>query len=457
MGVKISNFMQRGRYFLISLLFLMPIHAYGASVVSPALDTGDTAWMLISAALVLLMTIPGLALFYAGMVRKKNVLATMMQSFSICCMITILWVVIGYSLVFTTGSPVIGTGSQFMLNGILDHYHLGVDKGFVLGADSPAPVLMTIPQSVYVVFQMTFIIISVAILVGSAAERIKFSALCLFCIFWGLLSYVPIAHWVWSSTGWLAALGAIDFAGGTVVHINAGVAGLVCALMLGKRIGFGKHDLSPHNVGYAVIGASLLWVGWFGFNAGSALGANGRAGMAMLVTQVAAAAGGIGWMCIEWIKRKKPTVLGIVSGAVAGLVVITPAAGFVLPGPALLMGFLGGITCFWSCSYLKHKLGYDDSLDAFGVHGVGGIVGAILTGVFAFGPLSATEADPAGISASVGLVIAQVEAVVVTIIWSGVVSWVLLKLIDKFIGLRVDSDAEREGLDMALHNEQINS
>lgn len=454
---RILNSFRLKNYFLIGLLFLMPMHAYGATVVSPTLDTGDTAWMLISATLVLMMTIPGLALFYAGMVRKKNVLATMMQSFAICCMMSILWVVIGYSLVFTTGTPYIGNLSQFMLNGILEHFHFGIDKGFVLGADTAAPVMMTIPQSVYVVFQMTFIIISVAILVGSAAERIKFSALCVFCILWGLLSYVPIAHWVWSPDGWLASLGAIDFAGGTVVHINAGVAGLVCAIMIGKRIGIGKSDLSPHNVGYAVIGASLLWVGWFGFNAGSALGANGRAGMAMLVTQVAAASGGIGWMCIEWIKRKKPTVLGIVSGAVAGLVVITPAAGFVLPGPAILMGFIGGIACFWSCSYLKHKLGYDDSLDAFGVHGIGGIIGAILTGVFAFGPLSATEADPAGISASISLVIAQIEAVAVTIIWSGGISWILLTVIDKVIGLRVDPDDERLGLDMSLHNEQINS
>ncbi|MDI2091653.1 ammonium transporter [Commensalibacter oyaizuii] len=437
---------------------LLPYHGYAATqVVSPALDTGDTAWMLMSAALVLLMTVPGIALFYAGMVRKKNVLATMMQSFSICCLMSVMWMVIGYSLVFTTGSPFIGGVSKIMLNGILDSYHYGIDKGFVLGADTASPVIMTIPQSVYVVFQMTFIIISVAILAGSVAERIKFSALCVFCIFWGLLSYVPIAHWVWTSTGWLAELGAIDFAGGTVVHINAGVAGLVCALVVGKRIGYGKRDLSPFNVGYAVMGASLLWFGWFGFNAGSALGANGRAGMAMLVTQIAAASGGIGWMSIEWLMRKKPTVLGTVSGAVAGLVVITPAAGFVMPGPALVMGFIGGVSCFWSCSYLKRKLGYDDSLDAFGVHGVGGIIGAILTGVFAFGPLSATETDPAGISASFGLVVAQIEAVVVTILWSGIVSLVLLKIIDATIGLRVDQDSEREGLDMVLHNEQINT
>lgn len=316
---------------------------------------------------------------------------------------------------------------------------------------------MTIPESVYVIFQMTFIIISVAILFGSVAERIKFSALCLFCILWGLFSYIPIAHWVWSPTGWLAGLGAIDFAGGTVVHINAGVAGLMSALMVGKRVGYGKSDLAPHNVGYAVMGVSLLWVGWFGFNAGSALGANGRAGMAMLVTQIAAASGGIGWMLIEWILRKKPTVLGTISGAVAGLVVITPAAGFVLPASALFMGFVGGIACFWSCSYLKRELKYDDTLDAFGVHGVGGIIGAILTGFFACGQLSATKSNPAGVSASLSLVIAQLEAVTVTIIWSGIISLVLLKSIDTWIGLRVNPDAERQGLDMVLHNEQINS
>lgn len=458
MRLRNKHLLQVERFFLfmVSIVALDPLSVSAATPVAPMLDTGDTAWMLISSTLVLLMTIPGLALFYAGMVRKKNVLATMMQSFAICCIITLLWVMVGYSLVFTTGTPFLGNFSKFMLNGVLDYYHMGIDKGFILGADGSNPVAMTIPQSVYIVFQMTFIIISVAILVGSVAERIKFSALCLFCIFWALFSYVPIAHWVWNPTGWLANLGAIDFAGGTVVHINAGVAGLVCALVVGKRLGYGRSDLAPHNVGYAVMGASLLWVGWFGFNAGSALGANGRAGMAMLVTQIAAAAGGIGWMAIEWYSRKKPTVLGLISGAVAGLVVITPAAGFVLPGPALIMGLLGGLICFWSCSYLKRKLGYDDSLDAFGIHGLGGIIGAILTGVFAFGPLSATETDPMGISASVHLVIAQIEAVIVTLLWSGFVSFILLKIIDMTLGLRVDADAERQGLDMVLHNEQIN-
>lgn len=458
MKCKNKNFLNIQKIFLylMCIVGLIPDSALGALPVMPVLDSGDTAWMLISSALVLLMTIPGLALFYAGMVRKKNVLATMMQSFAICCLVTLIWITVGYSLVFTTGNSFIGNLSQFMLNGILGNYHMGVDKGFILGANGNNPVIMTIPQSVYVMFQMTFIIISVAILVGSVAERIKFSALCIFCILWALFSYVPVAYWVWNPTGWLANLGAIDFAGGTVVHINAGIAGLICALVAGKRLGYGRSDLAPHNVGYAVMGASLLWIGWFGFNGGSALGANGRAAMAVLVTQIAAASGGIGWMLIEWTIRKKPTVLGIVSGAVAGLVVITPAAGFVMPGPALLMGFLGGLICFWSCSYLKRKLGYDDSLDAFGIHGMGGIIGAILTGVFAFAPLSATETDPVGISASLHLVIAQIEAVAVTIIWSSLVSFVLLKIIDFLIGLRVDTDSERQGLDMVLHNEQIN-
>lgn len=458
---KSSNFFKITILLPITVIFLQnsAVATQVSDAIVPeqhALDTGDTAWMLISAALVLLMTVPGIALFYAGMVRKKNVLATMMQSFSICCLISLLWVVIGYSLAFTTGDPWIGDLSKFMLNGIMDQFHHGVDQGFVLGADGPSPVVMTIPQSVYVLFQMTFIIISTAILIGSAAERIKYNAMCIFCVLWALFVYVPVAHWVWSPNGWLATLGAIDFAGGTVVHINAGIAGLVCAIVIGKRIGYQQNDLSPYNVGYAVIGASLLWVGWFGFNGGSALGANGRAGIAMLVTQIATAAGGVGWIIAEWYLRGKPTVLGVVSGAVAGLVVITPAAGFVMPGASLIMGLIGGGVCFWACSVLKPKLGYDDSLDAFGVHGIGGIVGALLTGVFAYGPLSATDSDPSGISGSFTQLLVQASAVIATIIWSATISWILLKVIDQVVGLRVDKDSEREGLDMALHNERIN-
>lgn len=428
----------------------------GAFAATPAIDTGDTAWMLASTALVLLMTIPGLALFYGGMVRKKNVLATLIQSFTICCIVTVVWMVAGYSLAFSTGTPMIGDLSRFMLSGIAANVSKGVDAAFTLGAGSSNATPMTIPESVYMMFQMTFAIITPALIAGAFAERMKFSALCAFTILWSLVVYSPIAHWVWSPLGWVAQFGAIDFAGGTVVHINSGVAGLVTALVLGKRRGLGSDDMSPFNLTYAIVGASLLWVGWFGFNAGSAVGANGRAGMAMLTTQIAAAGGGIAWMVVERLRTGKPTALGIISGAVAGLVAITPAAGFVLPGPALVIGLAAGAVCFWSATWLKHKLGYDDSLDAFGVHGTGGILGALLTGVFAFGPLSATDANPAGYQGSLHQVIAQAEAVMVTIVWCGLLTYVLLKLIDLAIGLRVTPEEELEGLDMVLHGERIN-
>ncbi|XAE44982.1 ammonium transporter [Nguyenibacter vanlangensis] len=422
----------------------------------PPINSGDTAWMLTSTALVLMMTIPGLALFYGGMVRKKNVLATLMQSFAICCIITIVWMVAGYSLAFSTGTPYIGDLSRVMLNGIGAHIAKGADIGFTLGQGSSNPTVMTIPESVYMMFQMTFAIITPALITGAFADRMKFSALCVFTVLWSLLVYAPIAHWVWSPIGWVAGFGAIDFAGGTVVHINAGIAGLVAALVLGKRHGYGTDDLAPFNLTYAVIGASLLWVGWFGFNAGSAVGSNGRAGMAMATTQIAAAAAGVGWMIAEWIRTGKPTVLGIISGAVGGLVAITPAAGFVLPGGALAIGLATGVVCFWSATSLKHLLGYDDSLDAFGVHGVGGILGALLTGVFAYGPLSATDANPAGISGSFAQFVIQAKAVGVTIVWCAVVTFILLKIVDLAIGLRVSREDEVEGLDMTQHGERIN-
>ncbi|NVN11329.1 ammonium transporter [Nguyenibacter vanlangensis] len=421
----------------------------------PAVDTGDTAWMLTSTALVLMMTIPGLALFYGGMVRKKNVLATLMQSFAICCIITIVWMVAGYSLTFSTGTPYIGDLSRVMLNGIGAHIAKGADIGFTLGQGSSNPTVMTIPESVYMMFQMTFAIITPALITGAFADRMKFSALCVFTVLWSLLVYAPIAHWVWSPIGWVAGFGAIDFAGGTVVHINAGIAGLVAALVLGKRHGYGTDDLAPFNLTYAVIGASLLWVGWFGFNAGSAVGSNGRAGMAMATTQIATAAAAVGWMVAEWARTGKPTVLGIISGAVAGLVAITPAAGFVLPGGALVIGLAAGVICYFAATSLKHALGYDDSLDAFGVHGVGGILGALLTGVFAYGPLSATDANPAGISGSFAQFVIQAKAVGVTIVWCAVVTFILLKIVDLAVGLRVSSEQEQEGLDMALHGERI--
>ncbi len=422
----------------------------------PKIDTGDTAWMLTSTALVLMMTVPGLALFYAGMVRKKNVLATLMQAFTICCLVTITWVVAGYSLTFTTGSPYIGDLSRFMLHGIGANISKGSDIGFTMGAGSSNATVMTIPETVYMMFQMTFAIITPALIAGAFADRMKFSAMCIFMVLWSLVVYAPIAHWVWSPIGWVGAFGAIDFAGGTVVHINAGIAGLMCALVLGKRQGYGHDDMAPFNLTYAVIGASLLWVGWFGFNAGSAVGSNGRAGMAMAATQIATAAAALGWMFAEWIAKGKPTVLGVISGAVAGLVAITPASGFVLPGASIVIGVAAGVICFWTATYMKHMLGYDDSLDCFGVHGIGGIVGALLTGVFAYGPLSATDASPAGTVGSFAQLIIQAKAVCVTLIWSGLLSFVLLKIIDLTIGLRVSHDEETEGLDMTLHGERIN-
>ncbi|NHN85309.1 ammonium transporter [Acetobacter musti] len=421
----------------------------------PAIDSGDTAWMLVSVALVLMMTIPGLALFYAGMVRKKNVLSTVMQSFAICCIITVVWMIAGYSLAFSTGTPYIGGLSKAFLATLGEHIVKGADVGFTLGADSPNPTVMTIPESVFMTFQMTFAIITPALIAGAYAERMKFSAMCVFTILWSLLVYAPVAHWVWSPVGWLLGLGTLDFAGGTVVHINAGIAGLVCAIVLGKRRGLGTDDLAPFNLTYAVIGASLLWVGWFGFNAGSAVGANGRAGMAMATTQIAAAAAGVSWMLAEWVRTGKPTVLGIISGAVGGLVAITPAAGFVLPEGALIIGLVTGVVCFWSATTLKHVFGYDDSLDAFGVHGVGGIIGALLTGILAYGPLSATDANPEGSPGSLHQLLVQVEAVGVTIIWCGIMTFILLKIVDAAIGLRVSAEAEQEGLDVALHGERI--
>ncbi|MBS0993339.1 ammonium transporter [Gluconobacter cerinus] len=434
---------------------LLPVSAMAADAPA-AIDTGDTAWMLISTALVLMMTVPGLALFYGGMVRKKNVLATLIQSFAICCIASLVWMVAGYSLAFSNGTPWIGDLSRALLNGVAANFHNGVDSAFTLGAGTAAAVPMTIPESVYMMFQMTFAVITPALITGAYAERMKFSSMCVFTIFWLLLVYAPVAHWVWSPTGWVAGLGAVDFAGGTVVHINSGVAGLVCAYVLGKRRGIGTDDMSPFNLTYAIIGASLLWVGWFGFNAGSALGANGRAGMAMLTTQLAAAAGGVAWMAVEWARTGKPTALGIISGVVAGLVAITPAAGFVLPGGAVVIGLIAGAVCFWSATWLKHALGYDDSLDAFGVHGTGGIIGALLTGVLAYGPLSATDANPAGTVGSLSQLLAQAEAVCVTIVWCVIMTFVILKVLDRVMGLRVSAEEELEGLDTTMHGERIN-
>ncbi len=445
------------RIAMFALLPLLIAAPAWADDPAPKLDSGDTAWMLTSTALVLMMTIPGVALFYAGMVRKKNILATMMQSFVITALVTVVWMIAGYSLAFTNGSAYIGDLSRFFLFGIADNF----DKPFTLGAGTDGASLKTIPESLFMMYQMTFAIITPALICGAFADRMKFSAMCVFIVLWSLLVYSPIAHWVWAPTGWLA-LGPFglpapaDYAGGTVVHINAGIAGLVSCLVLGKRVGFDTENMAPFNLGLAVIGAALLWVGWFGFNAGSAVAADGHAAMAMTVTQIATAAAALAWTFAEWAAKGKPSVLGAISGAVAGLVAITPAAGFVTPGPALVIGIAAGVICFWSATSLKHMLGYDDSLDAFGVHGIGGIVGALLTGVFAYGPFTATKDAPLGVNVG-GL--AQFEsqciAVLSTLIWSGVISFVILKVVDVAIGLRVTAEEEREGLDVVLHGERL--
>jgi Amt family ammonium transporter len=411
-----------------------------AAAPSPSafINSGDNAWMLTSTALVLMMTIPGLALFYGGMVRKKNVLATMMQSFAITCLVTILWMVAGYSLAFTTGTPYLGDFSRLFLNG--------------MGLDSVNTLAGTIPESVYMMFQMTFAIITPALITGAFADRMKFSAMLWFMGIWLLVVYAPIAHWVWGTGGWVGAKGVLDFAGGTVVHINAGVAGLVTALVLGKRIGYGKEAMAPHNLTLTLIGASLLWVGWFGFNAGSAGAANDRAGMAMAVTQVATAAAALGWMFAEWMSKGKPSVLGIASGAVAGLVAITPASGFVGIGGSVVIGIAAGVICFWAATSLKKMMGYDDSLDAFGVHAIGGIIGALLTGVFAVKAIGGTAGVLEGNGAQFGI---QALGVGTTIVYDAIATFIILKVIDMVIGLRVTEEEEREGLDVALHGERI--
>ena len=405
------------------------------AMAADTLNSGDTAWMLTSSLLVLLMTVPGVALFYGGMVRKKNVLATLMQSFAVCCMATVIWMVIGYSLAFSGEGPFIGDLGQLFLSGI------GV--GSLSG---------TIPESVFMMFQMTFAIITPALITGAVAERIKFSSLMVLLGLWLVLVYAPITHWVWGSGGFLGGAGVLDFAGGTVVHINSGVAALVLCLVLGKRIGYGRENLAPHNLVLTLIGASLLWVGWFGFNAGSELAADGKAGMAMAVTQIATAAAALAWMFVEWLTRGRPSVLGIASGAVAGLVAITPASGFVLPGGALVLGLVAGAGCFFAVTWLKHKLGYDDALDVFGVHGIGGIIGAVLTGVFAAEAVGGTPGLLEGNSAQIGL---QLYGVGVTVVYSAVVTFILAKLVGAVMGLRVEEDAEREGLDISLHGESV--
>jgi Amt family ammonium transporter len=407
-----------------------------AEAATPKLDTGDTAWMMTSTALVLMMTIPGLALFYGGLVRQKNVLATIMQSFAICCLVSVLWMILGYSLAFTEGSEstnaYIGSLSKVMLAGVTN--------------TTTNSLAATIPEWVFIMFQMTFAIITPALITGAFAERMKFSAMMWFMGLWLIFVYVPIAHWVWGG-GFLGGAGVLDFAGGTVVHINAGIAGLVACIIIRKRKGFGTANLAPHNLTWSLIGASLLWVGWFGFNAGSAVAANALAGAAMLNTQVATAAAALAWMFCEWIVIKKPSLLGILSGAIAGLVAVTPAAGFVNPTGALIIGILSGIGCYVAAVHIKKALGYDDSLDVFGVHGVGGIIGAILTGVFADVAINELGKDAS--------VATQFYGVIVTIIYTAIVTAIILFIIKVLIGLRPTPAEEEEGLDITLHGETV--
>jgi Amt family ammonium transporter len=408
------------------------------------IDAADTAWMIGATGLVLMMTIPGLALFYAGMVRKKNVLATMAQSLAATFLVSILWAFVGYTLAFTGDGAVIGTLERIFLHG--------------MSIDSISPWAKTIPEALFMIYQMTFAIITVALVAGSVADRLRFSAFLMFCALWLLLVYVPIAHWVWGG-GFLGSYGLIDFAGGTVVHLNAGVAGLVAAYVLGARRGYGHENLAPFDLALAVIGIGLLWVGWFGFNGGSALGANSRAVMAIVATHLAASAGAITWMALEWWTRGKPSVLGMISGAVAGLGTITPASGFVLPMQAVLIGVIAGAVCFWACTWLKLKIGYDDSLDVFGVHGIGGFTGTLLAGVLAVGALSAGPDLPGGIHGLIEgnpkQVLAQAYGIVVTILWSGIMTFIILKAIGAMVPLRVRQEDEVMGLDVSQHGEAL--
>ncbi len=403
-------------------------------------DTGDTAWMLTSTALVLLMTIPGLALFYGGMVRRKNVIGTVAQSFVMTCLVTMTWFLVQYSIAFGTNADA-GMNKYWGGMGNAMFKMITMDQSYSIAGATP-----TIPEYVFSMYQLTFAIITPALICGAFAERMKFSALCLFTVLWSVLVYGPIAHWVWGG-GFLGGMGVLDFAGGTVVHINAGVAGLVCALVLGKRKGFGTENMAPNNLVYTMIGASLLWVGWFGFNAGSAVGSNALAGVAMMNTQVATAFAALAWMLVEWIERKKPSMLGLASGAVAGLVAVTPASGFVNPTGAAIIGLVAGVGCYASAVWMKKLLKYDDSLDAFGVHGVGGLIGALLTGIFADASINAL-----GKSHSI---LTQAYGCVFTIAWSGVLTFIILMICKLTTGLRMDEEAEVEGMDLALHGEAL--
>jgi Amt family ammonium transporter len=415
---------------LIVLFTLFP-----GVVLADELNTGDTAWILTSTALVLFMTLPGLALFYSGLVRVKNVLSVLMQCFAIACLVSVMWMIGVYGLAFGDGgsiNQIIGSGNIMISN---------------IGLDAMSG---TIPEIVFFMFQMTFAIITPALIVGAFAERMKFSAVLWFSAIWLVLVYAPVCHWVWGG-GWLADKGFMDFAGGAVVHINAGVAAIVCAIVIGRRKGFPEQQMAPHNMTLVVTGAGMLWVGWFGFNGGSALGSNSSAGMAIAVTHISAAAGSLAWMTCEWVKYRKPSILGIVTGMVAGLGTITPASGYVGPVGGLAIGLIAGFVCFYATQYIKRSLKIDDSLDVFPVHGIGGILGTLLTAVFyskSFGGLATDEAY--SISSQLGI---QAIGVAATIVWCGVITFIILKVIGMFIGLRVNADEETEGLDLVLHNE----
>ncbi len=415
----------------------MPVLLHQSAVAAAPvamLDSGNTAWMLVATVLGLMMTVPGIAMFYGGMVRRKNMLSMAGQCFAICCLVSVLWILIGYSLAFSGRGEFVGNFDLLLLAN-LDMHSLKA----------------TFPESVYVVFQLGFAVVSAALIAGAVADRMKFSSLLWFVGIWSILVYAPVVHWIWGG-GFLKDEGVLDYAGGTIVHINAGVAGLVACLVVGKRSGYGTENMAPHNPLFSVIGVSLLWIGWFGFSAGSSLAASGSAGMAMLVTQTSAAAGAFTWMLYEWSVLKKPSVVGLVSGAVAGLVAITPAAGFVTPAGALAIGVVAGFSCCWACAWLKYSLGYDDALDVFGIHGVGGLLGALLTGVFAVGEIGNV---PGAIEGNVVQVWIQVEGVLAVAAWSAVGTLAILYGIKMFSSLRVSAEDESEGLDHSQHGEAV--
>src|SRR3954465_8933355 len=401
------------------------------------INSADTAWMIVATALVLMMTIPGLALFYAGMVRKKNVLATMAQSLAAVALISILWVAFGYSLAFVGDGPWLGTLDRWFLAG--------------LSMESVNPAAKTIPEALFILYQMTFAIITVALVAGAVADRMRFSAYLLFTMGWFLFVYVPLAHWVWGG-GFLATMGVLDFAGGLVVHLSAGIGGLVAAKVMGRRHGYGSDNLSPFDLSLAVMGTGLLWVGWFGFNGGSALAAKSRAVLAIIATHLAACSGALTWGAIEWSTRRKPSVLGMISGAVAGLGTITPASGFVAPWHGVIIGIVAGSVCFWACPWLKHRFGYAGSLDVFGVHGIGGLTGTLLAGVFAVAAIGGTSGLIEGHPQQV---LIQLYGIAATLVWSGGVTFVLLKLVSAFVPLRVSLQQELEGLDISQHGEAL--